>query len=172
MHVQSDRVGVGAGYGGPREWNGGFRDFSSDQYAPDAACVNTSKPFQVSTSFPVDDNGRLTGMHVTISQAGCSIPLRIDEYLFHTTDGMAKVSEAFQAGVTPVISYWSAKDMMWLDGPGLDGKGPCIKDVPEACVDSVKFMDFSITDISESRPPQAQPVIAAVRRLPQSDLER
>jgi len=46
-------------------------------------------------------------------------------------------------GMTPVISYWKAKDMLWLDGKGPDGNGPCSTD-SDRCGDSVKFHSFKL----------------------------
>jgi len=36
--------------------------------------------------------------------------------------------------------------MLWLDGVGVDGLGPCVKDAPDVCPDTVRFYDFSIED--------------------------
>merc|ERR1719436_1619697 len=55
--------------------------------------------------------------------------------------------------MTPVLSYWSSDDLIWLDGKGVDGDGPCASDTPAKCLDSVKFYDFSIEDIGgQSKP--------------------
>lgn len=37
--------------------------------------------------------------------------------------------------------------MIWLDGRGADGNGPCAFDTPAQCLDTVKFYDFSIQDL-------------------------
>merc|ERR1712060_247285 len=36
-------------------------------------------------------------------------------------------------GMTPVFSYWSSDKMLWMDGKGPDGQGPCSEDVAKAC---------------------------------------
>merc|ERR1719461_2007632 len=64
---------------------------------------------------------------------------------------MAELSNAFAAGMTPIISYWSG-DMLWLDGKGNDQQGPCAQDNPTKCKDSVKFYGFSITNIDDPKP--------------------
>jgi len=46
-----------------------------------------------------------------------------------------------------VMSYWSANDMLWMDGVGSDGAGPCPKDDAAACAESVHFSNFSISSI-------------------------
>mmetsp|Transcript_73391 Transcript_73391/g.166350 ORF Transcript_73391/g.166350 Transcript_73391/m.166350 type:complete len:265 (-) Transcript_73391:10-804(-) len=48
--------------------------------------------------------------------------------------------------MTPVISYWSAKDMLWLDGTGPDKRGPCKEDLAE-CGESASFSGFTLEDI-------------------------
>merc|ERR1719436_994144 len=55
--------------------------------------------------------------------------------------------------MTPVLSYWSSDDLMWLDGKGADGNGPCASDTPAKCLDSIKFYDFSIVDIGGQSEP-------------------
>jgi len=46
-----------------------------------------------------------------------------------------------------VMSYWSANDMLWMDGVGSDGAGPCPKDNAAACAELVRFSNFSISSI-------------------------
>jgi len=79
-----------------------------------------------------------------LSQDGRSCPLtaKVDDYR-----GMAELSRALEAGMTPVMSYWSANDMLWMDGVGSDGAGPCVKDDAAACADHVRFYDFSVSTI-------------------------
>jgi len=161
LHTATDRSGVGAGYGGGGEnWNGP-RSWTSSEYGPDGKCIDTTKPFDVAVSFPVDDQGSLTAMNVTLSQQGHSCPLsmHISKYI-----GMEELSDALSAGMTPVISYWSSDDMLWLDGRGVDGRGPCDHDTPARCLDTVKFYDFSVEDIGGGGAPPA-PSTAATMRL-------
>jgi len=143
LHTSQDHSGLGGGYGGGAGWNGP-RDWSSDKYAPGGQCIDTSAPFDVDVSFPISDTGALNAMQVTLSQKGHSCPLsvRLADY-----PGMASLSEALRVGMTPVVSYWSSNDMLWMDGKGDDGHGPCATDDKASCSKSVKFYDFSIEDI-------------------------
>jgi len=55
--------------------------------------------------------------------------------------------------MTPIISYWREPDMSWFDGKGADRRGPCGKDVPKTCGDSVKFHNFTINTYVEKNHP-------------------
>eukprot|EP00425_Heterocapsa_triquetra_P001007 CAMPEP_0195052726 /NCGR_PEP_ID=MMETSP0448-20130528/2027_1 /TAXON_ID=66468 /ORGANISM="Heterocapsa triquestra, Strain CCMP 448" /LENGTH=48 /DNA_ID= /DNA_START= /DNA_END= /DNA_ORIENTATION= len=46
--------------------------------------------------------------------------MRVDGY-----KGVSELTQALKAGMTPVMSYWSANSMTWMDGVGTDGMGPC-----------------------------------------------
>jgi len=147
-----DSLGTARGYGGslgepPR------RDWTNEEYGPGSRCIDTTKPFQVGISFPVNAQGSLAAMEVQLTQEGKSCPLqaRIDQYLLKGgRDGLAELTVALKAGMTPIISYWSSKDMLWMDGLGADGRGPCVKDKPQACPDFVRFFGFSIEAIEAS----------------------
>jgi len=146
FHVQDDGGGMGGGYGSAR------RDWNSTVYGPGARCIDTRYAFKVAVSFPVNAKGKLRAMEVTLSQQGkpCHLPVRVANYNPFGRDGMQELSDALVAGMTPIVSYWGAGEtMMWLDGPGGDGQGPCNKDTPQRCGDSVRFFDFAIED-SES----------------------
>jgi len=151
LHVASDGSGIGAGYGGGATWNG-HRDFTMEDYGPNSVCIETTKPFQVAVSFPVDGSGRLAAMTTELSQAGkpCRLFISVGQagYWYGGQDGVSELSEALRAGMTPVISYWSSPDMLWMDGRGADGRGPCSVDDPSACAASVRFYDFSLGPIS------------------------
>jgi len=148
LHTATDHSGVGGGFGGGDSWNGP-RDWGSAEYGPGASCVDTAAPFDVAVSFPVDSQGALSAMEVTLSQTGKSCPLsvRLGSY-----EGMAELSSAIEAGMTPIVSYWAANDMLWMDGPGTDGQGPCTVDDMDACGKSVRFSDFSVEEIGGPRP--------------------
>eukprot|EP00443_Scrippsiella_acuminata_P049495 CAMPEP_0115413694 /NCGR_PEP_ID=MMETSP0271-20121206/22204_1 /TAXON_ID=71861 /ORGANISM="Scrippsiella trochoidea, Strain CCMP3099" /LENGTH=1013 /DNA_ID=CAMNT_0002837985 /DNA_START=263 /DNA_END=3301 /DNA_ORIENTATION=+ len=140
LHTKFDHGGKGGGYGGGSGWNGP-RDFTAEEYGPHARCIDTLKPFEITVSFPVNDQGYLQGMHVKLSQTGKSCPLviRCDNY-----DGMEELSGALSHGMTPILSYWSAKDMLWMDGVGADHKGPCKRDDPSRCGTQVRMYDFAL----------------------------
>jgi len=139
LHSAQDHSGKGGGYGGGSGWNGP-RDFNSQQYGPRGSCIDTSMPFDVAVSFPVDAGGQLQAMKVTLTQTGKSCPLNInlDGYA-----GMAEIHDALDKGMTPIISYWKSGDMLWMDGKGSDGQGPCGVDA-QRCGESVKFSGFKL----------------------------
>lgn len=146
LHGRGDPHGLGSGYGGGgRSWSGP-RDFSAAQYSPGSACVDTSKPFDVAVSFPVDAQGNLVSMEVVLSQRDRNCPVK---FAVRGYSGNAELTEALRAGMTPVISYWSSDNMLWLDGVGADGKGPCRTDRASGCVGAVPFSNFSVSDIGQ-----------------------
>jgi len=147
LHVLDDGSGIGAGYGGGMNWNG-HRDFTAKDYGPNSLCINTLKPYQVEVGFPVNDRGQLRAMTTVISQGGCSLSISSSGYRYGGRDGMAEVSEALREGMTPIISYWSHAEMLWMDGQGADGLGPCQVDRPDLCAASVKFHSFELGSIS------------------------
>jgi hypothetical protein len=53
--------------------------------------------------------------------------------------------------MTPVVNYWSSADMLWVDGKGRDGQGPCGTDEPDQCSKRTKFSNFSIEAIPGSK---------------------
>lgn len=138
LRSASDHDGTAAGYGGSGP---APRDFTGLQYGPGGMCVDTSEPFAVAASFPVDSSGSLMSVEVVLSQDDHSCPLnmKLDRYA-----GMSELESALAAGVTPVVSYWGSEGMQWLDGAGPDGKGPCVSDHSSACPGSVLFSQFSV----------------------------
>jgi len=152
LHAYDDRGGQGVGIGGGGlKWNG-FREWTSADYGLGGRCIDTSAPFNVAISFPVDEAGVLTAVEVTLSQSGrpCNLSAKISEYNFNGRNGMKELSAALDAGMAPIISYWSSDEMLWLDGKGADHKGVCALDSPGQCPDSVKFYDFSIARINQA----------------------
>jgi hypothetical protein len=146
LHTKLDHGGLGKGYGGGDGWDGP-RDFDATQYGPNGQCVNTQEPFQVEVSFPVDASGSLQAMVVKLTQKGrsCPISVSLDSY-----KGMSELSTALSAGMTPIVSYWKSNNMLWMDGAGADGKGPCAVDHAATCADVVKFYDFAVEAIPSS----------------------
>merc|ERR1712187_554420 len=66
--------------------------------------------------------------------------------------------EALAEGITPIVSFWESEDMLWMDGKGKDGKGPCLRDLRVPCPESVSFSDFSVEDLPrEPGEPGASP---------------
>jgi len=47
-----------------------------------------------------------------------------------------------------VTSYWSSTDMLWMDGVGSDGAGPCAVDAPAVCATATFFSDFCVGPIA------------------------
>merc|ERR1719225_2616437 len=102
-------------------------------------------PFQVEVAFPADANCQLQGMEITLSQVArgdCELKLAIHSYW-----GMPELTRALAAGMTPIVSYWNSADMLWMDGKGSDGQGPCARDSPESCGKRTKFSNFSVAAI-------------------------
>ncbi|CAK0850567.1 unnamed protein product [Prorocentrum cordatum] len=141
LHTRDDPSGLGGGYGGGGDDWSGPRDWTDAEYGPGGKCIDTRYAFNVSAYFFVDSTGILAAMNVTLSQVGspCIVSTNIPQY-----EGMLALTDALSAGMTPVLSYWSANDMLWMDGRGKDMKGACKKDAADACSESVKFYDFSI----------------------------
>jgi len=52
----------------------GMADWLSWQYGPGGHCIDTSKPFEVSVSFPVDGQGILHAMDVKLTQLARTAP--------------------------------------------------------------------------------------------------
>jgi len=145
LHGKADHNGVGKGIGGGGAGWSGPRDWSSSEYGPGASCIDTSKPFQVEVGFPADADCQLVGMEITLSQvarSNCELKLAIDNYR-----EMPELSKALAAGMTPIVSYWNSADMLWMDGKGSDGQGPCARDRPGDCGKRTKFSNFSVAAI-------------------------
>lgn len=146
LHTASDPEGIAQGYGAyHQEWN-------ASVYGPGARCIDTTQPFDVGVSFPIGADGQLLAMEVELTQTGkpCSLPVRLDRYKpSGATDGMAELTSALQAGMTPIISYWGiSANLEWLDGRGDLGRGPCDQEISEQCADIVRFSAFAIEPLS------------------------
>jgi hypothetical protein len=148
LHGKADYGGFGKGVGGGGPGWSGPREWSTFQYGPGASCIDTSKPFQVEVGFPADPSCQLLAMEVTLSQGAqspCQLKLAIDSY-----ERMPELSAALAAGMTPIVSYWNSVDMLWLDGKGVDGPGPCAIDSPDDCGKRTTFSNFSVAAIPGS----------------------
>merc|ERR1719336_332489 len=113
---------------------GGLGAEARGLYGVNGSCVNTSRPFQIGASFPVDNAGVLTQMVVVLTQGDCSIPLRVNASTMPT----ARLSAALDAGMTPVVSYFSSGGGRWSD------ERTCAKRESQECKDLVRFSDFSL----------------------------
>jgi len=164
LHTLTDPVGGSAGYGSNN------RDWDASTYGPGAHCIDTNQEFTVSASFPVGSMGELERLEVRLDQPGsaCPLSLAVEGYRSGGTHGLQELSEALRRGMTPVISYWSAADMLWLDGHGSDSKGPCAEDFPDSCSNTVSFHSFSLDLILGSVLPPAisPPQIVASSDMP------
>jgi len=141
LHLKDDPHGVSIGYGGKER-----RDWNSTQYGPSAKCIDTTWPFRVAVSFLTNDKGTLETVKLTLSQtkSSCNLTAQIDMYILGTRDGLSELSEAMEAGVTPVVTYWNDDSLLWMDGLGIDGSGPCVVDAPAACPRSMMLSNFAI----------------------------
>jgi len=142
LHKEYDGNGLAQGFGG---WVRDNKfDFNGEQYGPGGKCVNTGAPYNVSVSFPTNAEGKLAAMEVKLSQGGeCDIVYSMDKY--PADPNFEKLTTALSEGMTPVLSYWKADDMLWLDGPGLGG-GPCQEDTVQ-CNAAPQFYGFSVEDL-------------------------
>jgi len=148
LHASTDSGGLGGGYGGGATWNGP-RDFSAAQYGPHSTCIDTLQPVDVQVEFPMAA-GQLQAMVVTLNQKGRNCPLKIN---LANYPRMGEISAALAAGMTPVISYWKSADMLWMDGKGADGQGPCAVDA-QRCGQSAKFYDFKVEELPGAATPR------------------
>eukprot|EP00419_Tripos_fusus_P089086 CAMPEP_0172860066 /NCGR_PEP_ID=MMETSP1075-20121228/71873_1 /TAXON_ID=2916 /ORGANISM="Ceratium fusus, Strain PA161109" /LENGTH=437 /DNA_ID=CAMNT_0013708049 /DNA_START=37 /DNA_END=1350 /DNA_ORIENTATION=+ len=147
LHGKADPGGLGVGYGGGGMGWSGPRQWTSKKYGPGADCIDTNRPFQVAASFPADVLCKLTATQVVLMQVAlggktCELPLRVGHY-----DNMDELSKALAAGMTPTVSYWNSKNMLWMDGRGQDGLGPCEEDTPDECGHTARLSNFSIKHI-------------------------
>lgn len=142
LHVADDIAGLGGGYGATRStWN-------ASQYGVGGGCIDTARPFSVTASFPIDSNGSLAALAVTLSQVGkpCPLSVRIDSYSPFGRSGLDELTIALRAGMTPIVSYWGAdEDLQWMDGLGPGSRGPCAADTPAKCGESVRFWGFAVS---------------------------
>jgi len=148
LHVSDDPDGTAVGYGGGATYDG-LRDWTSVQYGP-AGVIATASPLEVVVSFPTNAKGTLQAVEVALLQdwGGRALSANITSYkLGGHRDGLKEMTAALEAGLTPVINYYSSSELSWLDGRGLDGKGPCAEELPSDCAESVSFFNFSIEDI-------------------------
>merc|ERR1719282_1800056 len=87
----------------------------------------------------------------------CNLTLTFTGYDGNTTiskegsgHGMIALQEALRAGMTPIVSFWGADDMGWMDGEGSQGIGPCKTDSEYQCAEKVRMYNFTVTDLPPS----------------------
>jgi len=145
LHTASDQYGMAAGYGATStNWN-------ASVYGPGARCIDTSQPFEVAAAFPLGADGKLRSLDVTLQQAGkpCDLSVSIGNY----GDGMTELTQALQAGMTPIVSYWGiSAHTEWLDGRGPKGQGPCNSEESNQCGDTVSFSAFVVEPLEPGVP--------------------
>jgi len=151
VHAMGDYMGKPMGYGGSED-SPVSRDWTSKEYSPGGKCVDTSKPFTVAISFPTDEQGKLQAFEIELSQQDkpCTLRTNITDYKWGwpppRKNGWGELTKALQMGMTPVMSYWKSSTMLWMDGLGEDGRGPCVQDSPAQCPEYVRFYNFSLDD--------------------------
>eukprot|EP00419_Tripos_fusus_P009065 CAMPEP_0172666736 /NCGR_PEP_ID=MMETSP1074-20121228/7992_1 /TAXON_ID=2916 /ORGANISM="Ceratium fusus, Strain PA161109" /LENGTH=505 /DNA_ID=CAMNT_0013483157 /DNA_START=57 /DNA_END=1571 /DNA_ORIENTATION=- len=151
LHAVGDYMGKPMGYGGSED-SPVSRDWTSKEYSPGGKCIDTNKPFSVAISFPTDEQGNLRAFELELSQQDkpCTVKASITEYSWGwpppRKNGWGELTKALQMGMTPVMSYWSSPTMLWMDGLGEDGRGPCVKDNPSQCPEYVRWYNFSLED--------------------------
>eukprot|EP00444_Apocalathium_aciculiferum_P045058 CAMPEP_0183523788 /NCGR_PEP_ID=MMETSP0371-20130417/19426_1 /TAXON_ID=268820 /ORGANISM="Peridinium aciculiferum, Strain PAER-2" /LENGTH=312 /DNA_ID=CAMNT_0025722791 /DNA_START=47 /DNA_END=985 /DNA_ORIENTATION=- len=146
LHRFDDGNGLATGLGGWVRDN--HFEMTPSEYGPGGQCIDTNSLFKVEVSFPANDQGRLISMDMKLSQYGklCDISWSIDSY--SGDPGLEHLSNSLAEGMTPVISYWEAADMLWLDGRG-NGGGPCFRDDMD-CGTAPLFSGFAIEDLDAS----------------------
>jgi len=155
VHAVGDYMGKPMGYGGSED-SPVSRDWTSKEYSPGGKCIDTSKPFTVAVSFPTDEQGNLRAFELELSQKDkpCTVRTNITEYQWGwpppRKNGWGELTKVLQMGMTPVMSYWKSPTMLWMDGLGEDGRGPCVQDNPSQCPEYVRFYNFSINDYATS----------------------
>jgi len=132
LHRQDDKDGSGAGFGGTGPHS---QTWTGVEYGPGGKCVDTNSPFQVEAHFPTHDGGKFQGMMVELTQEGstCGLTATVGWYDFQGKPTMEKLGPFLKDGMTPVVSYWRAAKMSWLDGEDVSGENPCPVDMPNYC---------------------------------------
>lgn len=140
LRSRSDPDGTVGGLGGNATWVGPH-DFASEDYSIGGSCIDTSEPFQVEASFPVNAHGGLELLEVTLWQENkmCSATMSLTA----SAAIMSQISTMLKEGVTPVISY-GVQESQWY---GTDVKGPCTTREKWGCSTSVRFYNFSVVPL-------------------------
>jgi len=149
----------------------GFReeyrgDRSDVQYGSRGRCIDTRQPFDVTVTFPLTPQSTLAAMEVMLSQktgTPCVLVARIN-----TDVGILELAKAFNTGVTPVMSFGSSDDEVWLDSGNVNDRPRCLLGSRVALGGTVRFTNFSIQPVvgaSRSKGEQGSTRISSRRRM-------
>merc|ERR1719189_1548210 len=85
---------------------------------------------------------------VDLSQGGmpCSLTASVGMYAFGGTDSFVELSKSLDAGMVPIVSYWTSPKLRWLDGPDVQGSRPCHQEEPLQCAETAKVYGFSVSN--------------------------
>jgi hypothetical protein len=162
--------------GGAGDGVGSGHVFSASEYGPGASHVDTNQPFRASISFATDPHGRVEDVFLSLQGKQTLTASVVPK------DYALSMTYPLKAGMTPVMSYWTSSNMMWLDsmgagnqtgvtydGSGDDGcpwtypSGYPSADNQDTCASGVPISDVKLAAYS----PDARAVdVAAARRPP------
>lgn len=130
-HTLYDGGGQASGYGG------GQHAFRNGQYGPGASTIDTMQPFRVHAFFATS-GGTLTAIRMTLEQQGRALTFSMAPSWY-----VGRITASFEAGMTPVMSYWSSSQMDWLNSPPC---GRSTSTMQDACGEVAVLSDLAICD--------------------------
>ena len=148
-HTLYDGGGQASGYGG------GQHAFRNGQYGPAASTIDTMQPFRVHAFFGTS-GGSLTAIRMTLEQQGKTLQFSMAPSWY-----MRRLTASFEAGMTPVMSYWSSSQMDWLNSPPC---GRSTSTMQDACGEVAVLSNMAICDgevlcaYDSAAPPSPVPV--------------
>lgn len=164
-HAFKVRVHNAVGPTGLENGLGGHHSaFTANEYGPGGTLIDTLKRFRVNAFFVAGADNELVDIQMNLEQAGRSLSFSLVEPSSHHADASASrwylgsvVATLGGAGLTPVLSYRSARSMETLDAP------PCVYDhmsakgdEQDSCGEIVHFDDL-VMPFEAPRPPPASP---------------
>lgn len=171
-----DHDGLSGGNGGGMGAGNGPRSLKNEDFAPGSSTIDTNHDFELSASF-FEKAGKFDRFVVELHQGrgrnltvidtswdqdvlakhgSFSLNDRTVQSRLHSNpekygyegSPMEDLTNVLKAGVTPIFSFWSSKNMDWMDGLGDDGLGPC-KHETMGCDDmDVEFGGMVVEDIA------------------------
>ena len=135
LHGAYDGSGFGRGLGG------GKTGISDTDYGPGKRVVDTSQPFRTEARFHTDSAGRFASLEVTLKQNSRALSFSVSHPSY-----IAPMTQALEAGMTLVASYWSSEWMGWLSG------GICATENQHACGDRVTYSEFTLCEGAGTAP--------------------